>query len=866
MLDPYQRLLELLRGLVASPEVETLLQRALEGALELIPGVEAGSALVREGEAYRFVALQCHRIAPPQYRLSLDDELRWYGGSLEEALAGLPRANPVQPELSGLAPGDKIVLGEFRWVLALPVPLEGRVEAWLCLDRSAAEPPPDEALRLAQELALSLSVVLQTLRERERTQARLRREEGLARVLGTLSTFQEAEALWQALPGLALEILGEPRAAVLRREGDELVIVAGANWREPFRRRIPEGVEMSWKAVRERTVCMAHLDDPVVFNFSRFEHEPEEYGVYVPLFDAANEVLGVLNVYSVHPFSPQDRSLLEALGRGVGQVLGRLEAQAAQARDLARLQALARAGQSLTPAHSTEEVFQLAVKEALAQTGASTALLSLYDPQAEVMEVVAAAGYLAEGLVGTRRARGAGLAWEVLAGRSALYLPDASRSPQAVYLSGSRTKAAYLGVPLSDPEGRVVGVLSVDTAGAGGEIAPQDRYSLEALAKVAGVAISRLWALEHAYQQADHYRALVGMSADLEVLSDPLEIARRALETLLPLTGFNAGALYALQEERETLLCAEQVFAVGYGAAQERPFQIVPIHTDHSLGAALLRGETVRIEDYGLWEFSSPELRVSGLRSLVCTPLWKGKRVYGLLALGSFSDPQPINKENVALFEATARRVERALERAAHLEEITQTREAALRALGLGLELRDIETKGHTDRVVALSIALGERLGFADLEGLRLGAYLHDLGKLAIPDAILFKPDKLDAAEWHLMKSHCDIGFGMIENLTFLPPSALNVVRYHHERLNGSGYPQGLKGESIPLEARIFAVVDVYDTLTQARPYKRAWSQTEALAELARQAGGTLDAQVVGALFALLEDSLEEEIFHLEER
>lgn len=866
MSDPYQRLLGLLRGLVASPDVETLLRRALEGALELIPGMEAGSALVREGEVYRFVALQRHRIRLPEYRLSLDDELRWYGGSLEEALAGLPRANPVQPELSGLTPGDKIALGEFRWVLALPAPLEGKVEAWLCLDRSVAEPPPDEALRLAQELALSLGVVLQTLRERERTQTRLRREEELARVLGTLSTFQEAEALWQALPGLALEILGEQRAAALRREGDELVIVTGVNWREPFGRRIPQGLGMAWKAVHQRAVQMAHLDDPEVFNFPKFEHEPEEYGVYVPLFDAANEVLGVLNVYSVGPFSPQDRSLLEALGRGVGQVLGRLEAQAAQARELARLQALARVGQSLTPTHSTGEIFQLAVQEALAQTGASTALLSLYDPQAEVIEVVAAAGYLAEGLVGTRRVRGAGLAWEVLAGGAALYLPDASRSPQAVYLSGSRTKAAYLGVPLSDPEGRVMGVLSVDTAGAGGEIAPQDRYSLEALAKVAGVAISRLWALEHAYQQADHYRALVGMSADLEVLSAPLEIARRALETLLPLTGFNAGALYALREEGETLLCAEQVFAVGYDAAQKSPFQTIPIRTDRFTAAALLRGETVRIEDYAFWEFGSPELKASGLRSLVCTPLWKGKQLYGLLALGSFNTPRLMSEENVALFETTARRVERALERAAHLEEITQTREAALRALGLGLELRDIETKGHTDRVVALSMALGEQLGFADLEGLRLGAYLHDLGKLAIPDAVLFKPGKLDAAEWRLMKHHCDIGFGMIENLTFLPPSALNVVRYHHERLNGSGYPQGLKGESIPLEARIFAVVDVYDALTQARPYKRAWSQAEALAELARQAGTTLDARVVGALFALLEDSVEEEILHLEGR
>lgn len=853
MLDPHRQLLILLRSLVASPDVETLLRRALEGALELIPGFSAGSVLLREGRVYRFIALQGYQLEPTGYRLSLDSELRWYGGSLEEALAGVARVNAVRLELSGLEPQDRLEMAQFRWALVVPVPLEGRVEAWLCLDRSADEPPSAEARELAQELALSLGVVLQTLKERMRTQARLRREEGLARALGTLSGFREAEALWQALPKLALEILGEQRAAVLRREGHELIVVAGINWREPFGRRIPEGRGMSWKAARERAIQMTDLDNPEVYNLPGFEHEPEKYGVFVPLFDAAGEVLGVLNLYSRDPFSREDRSLLEALGRGVGQVLGRLEAQAAQARELGRLQALSRAGQSLTPARSTREVFELTVKEALVWTKASTALLSLYDPQAEVMEVVAAAGYLAEGLVGTRRARGAGLAWEVLARRSALYLPDASSTPQAVYLSGTRTTAAYLGVPLSDPEGRVVGVLSVDTAGAGGEIAPQDRYSLEVLAKVAGVAISRQHALETARKQAEDYRALVEMSADLETLSDPLEIARRALETLLSLTGFNAAALYALHPEEDDLLHAKQVFTVGCDAAQQSFFQTFPIHGDR------LTGKTMCIEDYAAWEPCNPVVKASGLRSVVYTPLWTGGRVHGMLALGSFGTPRPISPENIALFETTARRVERALERVTYLEEITQTREAALRSLGLGLELRDIETKGHTDRVVALSMALGQQLGFDDLEGLRLGAYLHDLGKLAIPDAILFKPGKLDAEEWSLMKRHCDIGFGMVQDLTFLPPSALNVVRYHHERLDGSGYPLGLKGEAIPLEARIFAVVDVYDALTQARPYKRAWSRSEALAELARQSGVTLDGQVVCALTAWLEAHPEEE-------
>lgn len=199
----------------------------------------------------------------------------------------------------------------------------------------------------------------------------------------------------------------------------------------------------------------------------------------------------------------------------------------------------------------------------------------------------------------------------------------------------------------------------------------------------------------------------------------------------------------------------------------------------------------------------------------------------------------------MALLEAVARRLERALERAAHLEEITRTREDALRALGLGLELRDLETSGHTDRVVVLTEALGQRLGFSDLEGLRMGAYLHDLGKLAIPDSILLKPGTLTGAEWRIMQSHCDIGFGMLENLGFLSQTARNIVRYHHERIDGSGYPVGLTHDEIPLEARLFAVVNVFDALVHSRPYKAAWTHQDALRELRRQAGCTLDAEIV---------------------
>ncbi|RIH83378.1 hypothetical protein Mlute_02223 [Meiothermus luteus] len=129
----YQGMLALLRELVGSPSPELMLATALEGALRLIPGAQAGSALLRDGHDYRFVAIQGHALAPPSYPLSLEAELRWYGGSLEEALQAQPRITRVSPELSGLSPKDQASLKPISWSLNVPVPLLGRVEAWLCL-------------------------------------------------------------------------------------------------------------------------------------------------------------------------------------------------------------------------------------------------------------------------------------------------------------------------------------------------------------------------------------------------------------------------------------------------------------------------------------------------------------------------------------------------------------------------------------------------------------------------------------------------------------------------------------------------------------------------------------------------------------
>ncbi|MEM6429221.1 MAG: HD domain-containing phosphohydrolase [Deinococcota bacterium] len=178
-----------------------------------------------------------------------------------------------------------------------------------------------------------------------------------------------------------------------------------------------------------------------------------------------------------------------------------------------------------------------------------------------------------------------------------------------------------------------------------------------------------------------------------------------------------------------------------------------------------------------------------------------------------------------------------------------QAYEDSIHVLGLALEHRDDETKGHTDRVTDLALRVAHEMGLDNdaRDALRRGAYLHDIGKIAIPDAILRKPGQLSAEEWQLMRNHTVIGNHFVAQLSFLPQGARDVVLYHHEKYDGRGYPAQLAGEDIPLLARIFTVVDVYDALTSKRPYKPAWTHERALAEIRCGAGDHFDPDVVAA-------------------
>jgi putative nucleotidyltransferase with HDIG domain len=211
--------------------------------------------------------------------------------------------------------------------------------------------------------------------------------------------------------------------------------------------------------------------------------------------------------------------------------------------------------------------------------------------------------------------------------------------------------------------------------------------------------------------------------------------------------------------------------------------------------------------------------------------------------LNALAGQAAIAIENATLFEN--------LERSN--SELSRAYDATIEGWSRALDLRDKETEGHTLRVTEMTLRLARTFGLAEEElvHIRWGALLHDIGKMGVPDHILLKAGELTPEEWARMKTHPEYAYNLLKPITFLA-RALDIPYCHHEKWDGTGYPRGLKGEEIPLVARLFAVVDVWDAIRSDRPYRPAWSKEKALEHIKSLSGTYCDPKVVDTFLNMI--------------
>ena len=392
--------------------------------------------------------------------------------------------------------------------------------------------------------------------------------------------------------------------------------------------------------------------------------------------------------------------------------------------------------------------------------------------------------------------------------------------------------------------------------GRSGAIPDREISLLFFIANLAASAIRRAMLHEQMERQLQRLSALrtvdmaIAGSLDLRLTLNIL------LEQILTHLNIDAAAVLLYHPTRGLLECA-----ASKGFHTDRIQKTSLKIGEGAAGAAIYERSRVSIDDLGL---PGGSLHRSGLVtaekfvSYHCFPLIARGEVKGVLEVFHRSPLQP-DGEWFDFFESLSMPAAIAIETATLFSKYQRSNadlvlsyDKTIEGWSRALDLRDKETEGHSLRVTDMATRLAQAMGMEDedLLHIRRGALLHDIGKVGIPDSILLKPGPLSDEEWVIMKKHPTLAFELLSPIAYLRP-ALDVPYGHHEKWDGSGYPRGLKGEQIPLAARIFAVVDVWDALRSDRPYRQAWPEERVRAIIAEESGSHFDPRVADTFLAM---------------
>lgn len=359
---------------------------------------------------------------------------------------------------------------------------------------------------------------------------------------------------------------------------------------------------------------------------------------------------------------------------------------------------------------------------------------------------------------------------------------------------------------------------------------------------------------------AKELSTLLKVSSSLASTMDLSQVLQMAIESAVELLALDTGAIYTL--ENQTL----RLGATSPPLPSQFPDELrLACLDDHPhIKEAVSRKAPVYLEDARTASLSEAETLVveaRGLISILYFPLLLKESAIGVFIVGTTRHTKQFKSMEmdlgyvlsfqVSLAIANAQLYQRAQEA---IKNLTRAYDATLEGWSRVLDMRDHVTDEHTHRVADMTVALASRMGVPDSELalIRRGALLHDIGKMAIPDAILQKPEPLTEAEMAVMRTHPEKAFQILSQIDYLS-TAIDIPYCHHEKWDGSGYPRKLKGEEIPLAARIFAVVDVFDALTSDRPYRKAWHRRKALAYIREQSGKHFFPEAVQAFSEMVQ-------------
>jgi len=580
-------------------------------------------------------------------------------------------------------------------------------------------------------------------------------------------------------------------------------------------------------------------------------------GLYTPMM-LNGRVIGVIGIESEQPdaFSEADERVLQTLANQAASAFenARLFEQTHQrARELETINRISRIMRS---ASTQDEMLSIVLQEALAILNTSHGSIELFNKATNDLDKTLAQGWLGQ-ITGTRSAS-EGIAGRVFASGEVYIAREFASDPVTSSVRRSQIRPGWGGVclPIRTTQ-QTLGVMFVSVPSER-ELDKDEIRLLSILSEMTGAALQRMQLHEqtiHRLEQLNALRAVdqaISSSRDMQLTLNVLLI-----NTITQLKVDAAAVLLLHPGSHQLELAAGRGF---------HTLLFEGVNLSNSVaGHAILEHRTsmtLDLESTLLGEYPQFETlwKAEGFTRYWCVPLKVKGEIKGVLEVYC-RKPFAADPEWLEFLEALAGQAAITIDSTQLFENLQRSNldlslayDATIEGWSRAMELRDHDTEGHTQRVTDLTLKLARamQINESQLTAIRRGALLHDIGKIGIPDGILLKEGKLTDDEWTQMRRHPQLAHDMLMPIAYLK-DAVYIPYCHHEKWDGTGYPQGLKGERIPLGARIFAIIDVWDALTNDRPYRQKWTAEEARKYIVEQSGRHFDPQVVDAFLKIID-------------
>jgi PAS domain S-box-containing protein/putative nucleotidyltransferase with HDIG domain len=845
-------------AVASSIELRQVLEMILISLKQVVP-YDSATVILLEGDRLRLTAVQgfAHPDEVLNLTFSADDKLFSESRTTRKPVI---LADARQDARFNRWPGSEHVRG---W-MGVPLIFRDSVIGYITIDSRKPDVYDAESADLALAFTQQAAVAIENARLYEQAIKAVERRAILHEAGQEIArASQEPQRVYETVHHATGQMMPAEAFVIALLEADQqkislvYLVDKGGSW--PVTSTAP-GVGLTGRVIETGSpVIIRDLNVEPVADAIHFGEDEEVRSILAVPIRLGGKVIGMLSTQSYHPYAytEDDQAMLEMLAAHAAIAIENSRLYVETRHRLTEMEAVSRISTALRTAQTVEDMLPILLDETLRAVETDSGALDIFDASTGMLKPVVTRGWFSE-IAEEPVSPSAGITGTVFTTGQPILTDDFAADPRTSVKVHDLIPPGWSGaaIPIRTLQ-ETIGVMFVSLK-APRKLQPDELHLLATISEIAGNALHRADLHQQTERQVQRLASLRAIDSAISTILD----LRVTLGVLIDhiITQLHVDAV-------DVLLLNTNTQALDHAASTG--FRGEAIKQIHQYIGEGLAGQAIRSR--GLvyipnllqttQDLKRQFLTGEGFVTYVGIPLIAKGQVKGVLEVYTRTPLEP-DADWRSFFETLAGETAIAIENASLFEELQRTNldlslayDATIEGWSKALDLRDQETEGHTLRVTEKTLQLARRIGVSDIDlvHIRRGSLLHDIGKMGVPDSILHKTGALTLDEWEIMHRHPTLAYEMLSPITYLS-HAIDIPYCHHENWSGTGYPRGLKSEQIPLPARIFAVVDVWDALTSDRPYRKAWTRKAAYDYIQKNSAILFDPTVVEKFLKMLNE------------